>query len=150
MRQAIAWFREQGKVEAELKRLALDNQPKNDSLPRDVNQVLDCIHAHAFDHELNVKTLKQRCGIFDNNISCRFRHVMGITLKMYIDALRMKAAAYLLENRRRLGVYDVSQWVGYENPQTFYRVFRKHLKCTPATYRSQSENGAARTRREEQ
>jgi AraC-like DNA-binding protein len=43
----------------------------------------------------------------------------------------MKAAKLLLQ--KRIGVFDVAQYIGYFHSQTFYRAFQRRFGCTPAT-----------------
>ncbi|HYU36044.1 MAG TPA: helix-turn-helix domain-containing protein [Thermoanaerobaculia bacterium] len=117
-------------IEAELDRfLAEVSRPGN--LSREIREVLEHIHANLFDPDLNVQSIKRRCRIRDNNISCRFRHVLGITLKEYIETLRLNAALRLLE--KRFPVFDVAMAVGYLYPQTFYRAFHRKFDRTPTS-----------------
>ncbi len=134
MRETCSLVRLQQEVQDDLDRFRLERKPRGVELPPKVSAVLQCIHEDLFDPGLNVKTLKQRCGIQDNNISCLFKFALGATIKDYIDSLRMEAADLLLQNRK-LGVLDVAIWVGYEHPATFYRVFQKRFNCTPSVYR---------------
>lgn len=102
----------------------------------EVQKVLDAIHVDPFDSELNVKRLKKRCHIRDNNISCRFRRVVGLAIKDYLERLRVQAACQLL-TLEEVTVFDIALSVGYYHPQTFYNVFRRQLGCTPTHYRAQ-------------
>lgn len=127
----------QSQIEAELDRFCAEHQPDDKELPREVREVLNYIHCNLFDPDLNVQTIKSRCRIRDNNISCRFRFEMGVTIKEYIESLRMEAARWLLE-RGCIGVFDVAQFVGYYHLQTFYRAFQRKFECTPAAVRGKS------------
>src|SRR5262245_16231760 len=93
------------------------NQPCCKELPREIREVLAYIHQHLFDAQLSVRALKSCCRIRDNNISSRFRYLMGMTIKQYVETLRMEAASRLLR-AERIGIYDVSVAVGYYNLQT--------------------------------
>lgn len=125
---------QQAQIEAELDRFRSARQPEDRELPREVREVLDYIHHNLFDSDLNVQTVRSRCRMRDNNISCRFRYEMGMTIKEYIETLRMEAARLLLK-RRSLGVFEVAQSVGYYHLQTFYRAFQRKFECTPANCR---------------
>jgi two-component system response regulator YesN len=99
-----------------------------------VRQLVNCIHEELFDPGLNVKTLKSRCRVRDHNVSCRFKHEVGRSIKEYLESLRLDAATLLLE----LGVFsafEVAQAVGYCHPQTFYRAFIRRFRCTPGDFR---------------
>jgi len=113
----------------------LTKQPPHEDLPREIREILGQIHQNLFDAQLNVRFLKSRCRIRDNNISCRFRCLVGMTIKQYVEALRMEAASQLLREMK-IGIFDVSLAVGYYHLQTFYRVFERCHGCTPAKFRS--------------
>ena len=66
--------------------------------PAEVRGILRCIVENLFDPELNVNMVKELCNIRNHNISMRFRFVMGIGLKEYIEEKRLQAAAALLSN----------------------------------------------------
>ena len=100
----------------------------------EVQRILDAIHQDPFDTALNVKQLKRRCRIRDNNVSCRFRRTVGVAIKDYLERLRVVAACQLL-SVEPLTVFDIALSVGYYHPQTFYNVFRRQLGCTPSDYR---------------
>lgn len=102
----------------------------------EVQSLLDSIHRDPFDSNLNVKQLKARCRVRDNNVSSRFRRALGVTVKGYIEKLRMQAACHLLAFDS-VTVFDIALSVGYYHPQTFYNVFRRRLGCTPSAYREQ-------------
>jgi AraC-like DNA-binding protein len=121
-------------VHAILEDFRLEHRLKNNNLPRAVRDVLDCINEALFDSRLNVRFLKVHCRIRDNNISSRFRYVTGVTIKDYIEGLRLEAAELLLRERA-ISIFDVAASVGYYHPQTFYRAFQRKYGCTPAAYR---------------
>jgi AraC-like DNA-binding protein len=105
-----------------------------ETLPADVRALVQCIHRDLFSPSLSVKTLKERCGLHDNNISSRFKTATGVYLSAYIASLRIAAARALLR-RRDLSATEVATRVGFANVQTFYRVFRVVLGCTPGVFR---------------
>lgn len=114
------------------------HRPSHEDLPREIREVLAHIHQNLFDLQLNVRHLKSSCRIRDNNVSSRFRYLVGMTIKQYVEALRMEAATHLLLSQD-IGIFDVSISVGYYNLQTFYRAFERHHGCTPASYRRRQD-----------
>ncbi len=134
----------QQQIDAELHRfLQLHPQPSQ-RLTWPVRKLLNCIHEELFDPTLNVRRLKDRCQIRDNNVSCRFKHEMGISIKTYIEALRLEAANVLLM-QRTFSASEVAQSVGYNHLQTFYRAFDRHFDRTPGMVRSGAGQPVART-----
>jgi two-component system response regulator YesN len=96
------------------------------------------IHEHLFEPGLNASVARLQCGLRDNNVASLFRHQLGCSIKEYIEVLRMKAARRLLEDER-FSIFEIGQSLGYEHPQTFYRVFRRQFGCPPAAGRRPSE-----------
>lgn len=54
-------------------------------------------------------------------------------------AIRMRRAEHMLLNTKK-SVVAISEELGYMNPETFIRVFKKDLHMTPAQYRKQMKN----------
>lgn len=125
------------RIESELDQFRGEAPPSPQRSSREVQEILAQIHQDPFDAELNVKRLKTRCRIRDHNISCRFRRVVGMLIKDYIEALRMHAACHLLETSQ-FTVFDIALSVGYIHPQTFYNAFRRQVGCTPTSYRGRN------------
>jgi AraC-like DNA-binding protein len=112
-----------------------------------VSRLLRTIHEELFDPLLSVQSLKSHCGTQDHNVSSRFRREVGTSIKTYIETLRMEAAAvWLIETDA--SIFDISHQLGYEHPQTFYRVFRRHFNRAPGDYRSLMRQEAGQTRTE--
>jgi|GEM_PF-2246488 len=125
---------EQARIDRELRELARKQRPELEGLPRDLREVLVCVHEHLFEPDLNVKLVKERCRIRTNNVSSRFRWRIGIGLRDYIESRRMEAADHLLRTRN-VGIFDLAMALGYDHETTFYRAFRRHFGCTPMVRR---------------
>jgi AraC-like DNA-binding protein len=133
-RPDVERFRQDERIDEHLGAFLSKKILRGDELSEELQSVLDCIHGHVFEPDLNVKTLKARCQIRDNNVSSRFRYTLGIGIKEYIESLRMEAAMLLLREEG-LPVFHVAKAVGYAYEETFYRAFRRHFGCTPARHR---------------
>jgi len=59
-------------------------------------------------------------------------------LSDYLYRLRMEKAAYLLKQTNRK-IYEITADLGYQNPQYFSKLFRKHFGVTPQEYRDGAE-----------
>lgn len=110
------------------------HQANRKDLPADIRRVLSYIEENAFDSELNVQKIKLDCRLRDNNVSSRFRFFLGATIRDYLEARRMEAAAALLMQSRAT-ILEVAFTVGYNSLQTFYGAFRRKYSCTPDAYR---------------
>jgi transcriptional regulator GlxA family with amidase domain len=109
----------------------LQELPQASCMQRDVAAVLGFIHIHVFESSLNVNTVKHGCRIKNNNISTRFRIVLGLGIREYIERLRMYAASRLLQGQR-FEIYLIAMAVGYEHQETFCRAFRRHFGHPPS------------------
>ena len=58
----------------------------------------------------------------------------GTTYAEVLDALRREMAAGLLHNHT-LAIYEVAFLLGYSEPSTFYRAFRRWHGMSPGDYR---------------
>jgi transcriptional regulator GlxA family with amidase domain len=102
-----------------------------------VRGVLTCVHDQLFDPRLTVEEVRTRCRITDHNISCRFKHEVGVSIKRYIERLRLQAAAELLP-QASFTIAGVALSVGFRNLQTFYAAFARIYGCRPGTFRRAS------------
>jgi AraC-like DNA-binding protein len=102
-----------------------------------IKRLVTAIHEQLFDDQISVKVLKAHCDIQDNNISCRFKRELGMTIREYIESLRLEAACIVLE-RYSVTAADAAYLVGYDHIQTFYRAFKRQFRCTPGEYRIQA------------
>jgi transcriptional regulator GlxA family with amidase domain len=82
-------------------------------------------------------------GLAERSFKRRFRAATGYAPIDYVQALRIEEAKQLLE-RSALGLEEVAAAVGYEDPASFRRLFRRRTGVSPARYRRQF-GGAATT-----
>lgn len=132
-----AWIEEVdlvGDVIGEASQILVRPGPAQESMARDLKEILDYIHAHLADESLSVKTVRRSCRIGNHNVSSRFQLAIGVSISDYIKTLRMEAASRLLE-RLDLPIYRVGSLVGFSHQESFTRTFRRHFGCTPSAYR---------------
>jgi AraC-like DNA-binding protein len=126
--------------EEELRQFLAAQTPSLVGVSRPVRELLESIHDRPFDQTLSVQALKKRCRISDNNISCRFKHEVGVSIKEYVETLRLRAARHLLQ-RDETSAAEVAHNVGYAYLQTFYRAFKRRYHVCPGATRRTSRNG---------
>lgn len=129
-KKTVGWTEKNDQMRRELD-LVLQALPQAGCLPRDVARVVEFIHTHVFESSLSVNMVKHGCRLRNNNISTRFRIVLGLGIREYIETLRLSAASRLLQGRR-FEVYLIAMAVGYEHQETFCRAFRRHFGCPPS------------------
>jgi transcriptional regulator GlxA family with amidase domain len=81
-----------------------------------------------------VAALIQRCGIPERSFARRFRAATGYTPINYIQALRIEEAKQMLETTDAT-VEEIGREVGYQDPVSFRRLFKRLSGLAPADYR---------------
>lgn len=102
--------------------------------PVNVQMLLDYVHTHLFEKQLNVNHALAACGLKDHNASSRFKLHMGRGLRAFIEDLRMMAAIRLLWHKD-LDVYLIASGVGYKYHESFTRAFKRSVGHTPTEFR---------------
>lgn len=66
------------------------------------------------------------------------KEVTGDNFKQILQKIRIEKAQDLLINTT-MSVQSISESIGYENPESFIRVFKKYLNMTPTSYRKREQ-----------
>ncbi|OXM85396.1 helix-turn-helix domain-containing protein [Paenibacillus rigui] len=101
---------------------------------KSVERILDYIHEHYTDPNLNLDILVEIVGLSTNYVRKIFKEQMGISVSQYITELRLQKAEEQLvrtsEPAKRIG-----ELVGFENTSYFFVLFKKKYGKTPDHYR---------------
>jgi transcriptional regulator GlxA family with amidase domain len=81
-----------------------------------------------------VARMTSRSGLQPRTFARRFRAATGYSPLEYAQDLRIEAAKQLLETGT-ISVEEVSVTVGYEDPTSFRRLFKRKAGLTPTKYR---------------
>lgn len=73
-----------------------------------------------------------------NYAAALFRRVTGQTISEFVHASRIKTAVYMLKHSA-LTVSEISEFIGYNDPSYFYRVFRRLTGLVPTDLVSDRE-----------
>jgi AraC-like DNA-binding protein len=128
-------FQAKERIEVELAQYQRGLPPNDTRLPQKLLEAARYIQDHLFDPHLNVNTLKLKCHLRNNNVSTIFRSVIGLSIREYIENLRLEAADQLLRSGG-FEIYLIAMSVGYEHQETFFRAFQRRFGCTPSRRRS--------------
>lgn len=81
-----------------------------------------------------VRTASQRAGLSARSFARRFQAATGLPPIEYVQSVRIEEAKQLLETGR-LAIDEVANAVGYEDPVSFGRLFKRRAGITPTAYR---------------
>jgi transcriptional regulator GlxA family with amidase domain len=76
----------------------------------------------------------ERSGLNTRTFSRRFRAATGLSPIEFVQAIRVEEAKQMLETDA-LSIEEVGASVGYEDPASFRRVFKRNVGQSPAAYR---------------
>ncbi|NNF79790.1 MAG: helix-turn-helix domain-containing protein [Rhizobiales bacterium] len=81
-----------------------------------------------------VEKMVERSGLNSRTFSRRFRAATGFTPIAYVQALRVEEAKQILETDQ-VSNEEVGHAIGYDDPASFRRVFKRGTGLSPAAYR---------------
>jgi transcriptional regulator GlxA family with amidase domain len=81
-----------------------------------------------------VEQMVERSGLNTRTFSRRFRAATGLSPIEFVQAIRIEEAKQMLETDA-LSTEEVGASVGYEDPASFRRVFKRNVGQSPAAYR---------------
>jgi transcriptional regulator GlxA family with amidase domain len=81
-----------------------------------------------------VRRMIERSGLKPRTFARRFRAATGYHPIDYVQALRVEEAKQILETEE-LGTDEIAVAVGYDDPASFRRLFKRIAGMTPAAYR---------------
>lgn len=91
-----------------------------------ISEHYDCINP--------VTELVQRSGLSARTLSRRFRAATGYQPIEYVQGMRIEVAKQLLESNSQ-NIEQVSNEVGYNDPTSFRRLFKRNVGISPSAYR---------------
>ncbi|CAB1221802.1 GlxA family transcriptional regulator [Acinetobacter bouvetii] len=106
------------------------SKPHQDALIKEIQNWLEQHYAEQF----TLDDLAQQFNVTVRTLIRRFKAVLDIPPNHYLQAIRIEAAQKKLEETE-LPIDLVMQQVGYQDPSSFRRLFRKKTGLTPLDYR---------------
>ncbi|MCM3783065.1 response regulator [Neobacillus mesonae] len=118
-----------------LSKLEQDQDNSSQSKGHIVKQVKDMVAAES-GYELTVKMIADRVFLHPVYLSKIFKAETGEGLSEYLIRIRLEKALYLLKYSNKK-IYEITSELGYQNPQYFSKLFKKHFGISPNEFREQ-------------
>ena len=87
-----------------------------------------------YDH-IMVHDIANYIGINRSYLASIFKKKLGISPQEYLVSFRLKKSAEMLTNTT-MSIQEIAEKVGYENPLTFSKMFKKSYGVSPKHYRT--------------
>lgn len=91
------------------------------------------VRQHFKESSLNLLEIAQFVGVSKNHLSWEYARETGEPLSTYISKVRVEAAKQLLATTD-LKIYEVADQTGFENVETFCRVFKRTTGTNPRKF----------------
>ncbi|MBN2982025.1 response regulator [Cohnella algarum] len=88
-----------------------------------------------YKREVTLQEISDRFFLSREYISRKFKQEFGVTITDYVTQVRIEKAKELLENPH-LKIYEIADFVGYQNDKYFIKVFKRAEGVTPSEFRS--------------
>ena len=111
--------------------IELQKKSHNSTLKENIIQYME---AHYSDSNLNITTISERFHINPAYLSRFFKEQTGECVLDYLNRVRLDNAKRLMKERK-MCISDTAAAVGYNNSNTFIRIFKKYEGITPGNYK---------------
>lgn len=116
---------------------AFVKQNKEESYHTLEKQIMEYVNANFTDTEFCRTQIAEHFGVSVYAISRLFKDSMGIGLKEYVTAKRIELAREMLLTTDKT-IVQISNEVGFANPDYFSKVFKANYGVSPSKFRSES------------
>lgn len=111
----------------------MTGEHSRDSRSQLVKQVNHYIDAHLSD-DVTLQIIAEHVRFNPAYLSKIYKLETGEGISEYTHRLRMNKALQLLK-QQHLKIYEITEMLGYQNPQYFSKLFKKEFGSTPQEYR---------------
>lgn len=126
-KQLVEKFQESGGV------LVPKNILKNPLDEKFLNKVIESIKANISNDELSVEELGSMVSMSRSNLFRKLKAITGQTPIEFIYFIRLKYAMELLLERK-MSISEIAYEVGFKNPSSFTKSFKKQFGKSPSEY----------------
>ncbi|MCS7463982.1 helix-turn-helix domain-containing protein [Paenibacillus doosanensis] len=99
-----------------------------------IGQVIRYLEQHYMDSDLSLNLMASQFGLSVPYLSKLFKETTETNFMDHLIRIRMEKSKELLADPK-LKIGAIAESVGYNNPQSFIRIFKKYTGLTPGEYR---------------
>ena len=125
-------------AERYLRLRTLIRRRQTDSAGQTVETAKEYIRQHYAESDLSVEKLCAYLHLSSTYFSTLFKRETGTSFTAYVTKVRMEAAAEAIRSTEDK-TYLIAQRCGYDDPNYFSYVFKRHFGVTPTKYRSEGK-----------
>ena len=125
-------------AERYLRLRTLIRRRQTDSAGQTVEAAKEYIRQHYAESDLSVEKLCAYLHLSSTYFSTLFKRETGTSFTAYVTTVRMEVAAEAIRGTEEK-TYLIAQRCGYEDPNYFSYVFKRHFGVTPTKYRSEGK-----------
>lgn len=103
-----------------------------------IKKSLNCIHGH-YAEDISISEIADNLAIDRKYFAKIFKEQLRMPPSTYLANFRLSQACTLLE-LSDLSIYEIAEKVGYDNPFSFTRAFKRVYDIAPTTYRANYKN----------
>ena len=99
-----------------------------------LQKAIDIVEANIEDELFGVNDLADRMGMSRSVLYRKVKQISGLSIVEFINIIRLKKAAQILETNNSINVAELAYKVGFTDPKYFSKQFKKYFKKSPSKY----------------
>ena len=103
---------------------------------RIINEIVEYVNGH-YNEDINLNSMGEMFFMNPAYLSRIFKSETGQNFNDYVSRIRMNSAVELLKDGT-LKMDDISEMIGYENVNYFFKKFKEYYHCTPSQFRKKN------------
>jgi two-component system response regulator YesN len=105
---------------------------------QEINRIIAYIQQN-YEHNITLKSMAEWVAMEETYVSSLFKKKMGVSLIHYLQQVRVQKAKALLKETD-MPIVEIGKRVGFENPNYFFKIFRRLEAVSPNEYRHSSKH----------
>ncbi|MGK6353360.1 hybrid sensor histidine kinase/response regulator transcription factor [Parapedobacter sp. DT-150] len=106
-----------------------------------LSKIITIIENNLAQSEFNVNALATKVGISRTALYQKIKQLTDLNIIEFINSIRLRKAAQLLENQPHSTISEVAYQVGFNDPKYFSRSFKSFFGMTPREYAQSFDTG---------